>query len=173
MDNDLDGTFSPGDIPLAGITVKITEVVYNNGYVGVGVTDGNGNYSIDSTGLSPTDYNVQAHVNLDFSFCTTGINPAGGGLGPGQVINFGFKNCCTWFWQSHWVRKACWVYPNGQDNPGQFRITFIDKKKGHIFFKTFMYPQATLAQYAAIIAAPSKGRWVLHNLKGWGKVLVS
>ncbi len=172
MDNDLDGAFSTGDVPLAGIPVRIYEVVFNNGFDKTSVTDGNGFYSIDSTGLTPTDYNVQAYVNLDYSFCTIGSNPAGGGLGLGAVVNFAFKNCCTWFWQSRWVRKACWVFPNGQDNPGQFRLTFIDKKKGRIFFKTFAYPQATIAQYAAIIGAPSKGRWVLHNLKGWAKVLV-
>ena len=173
LDNDADGLFSPGDMPLAGKTVQITEAVFNNGYVGIGVTDGNGQYSIDTTGLSLTIFTIQAFVNMDYSFCTTGTNPHNTNLGGGEVIDFGLKNCCTWFWQSRWVRKACWVFPNGQDNPGQFRLTFIHRKKGCLDVRTFIYQQATLAHYTAIIAAPSKGRWVLQNLKGWGKIQIA
>jgi hypothetical protein len=148
-DKNGNGTQDAGEPGLAGLTVTITEVGFLNGFTGTAVTDQSGTYSIDSTGMGATDYSTKVTINDEWN-CTNGTNPNIGTIGPGSVVNFAFQPRCTRV-VSSWLYKVCFLPGLG------VRVTFKHHHKG-LF--TVLYPGTTQADYNALLAAASKGRWI-------------
>jgi len=147
-DRDADGLLGPGDVPLAGLRVRISEAVFLIGYDQSAVTDASGFYSIDSTGLGATTYHIRVYISDEWSPIFG--NDFDYNTGPGQVDDFPFIELCTRV-QSSWLVKVCFIPARG------VRVTFKNRH-GRLF--TCLYPGTTLADYVQLREAASKGRWI-------------
>ena len=147
-DRDGDTFLGAGDKPLAGLRVRITESVFLNGYDQSALTDGAGYYEIDSTGLGATTYHIRVYISDEWAPVLG--NDFDYNTGPGQVNDFPFITRCTRVISS-WLVKVCFIPSWG------VRVTF---KNGHGRLFTCLYPGTTIADYVALRAAASKGRWI-------------
>jgi hypothetical protein len=154
LDKNANGVQDAGEPGMAGVTVTIVEAAFLNGFSGQGITDGNGFYTIDTTGMGATNFTMQVQIHDDW-ISTTQPNPNTGTFGPDDVWNWGMAPRCVRTPQSSWVWKVCFFQGQG------VTVTFKDrtKHKGHKLF-TCLYPGTTLTDYAELLAAASKGRWI-------------
>jgi hypothetical protein len=139
---------SPGNVPLAGVTVQIA----GNGFLGQSVTDASGFYNIDTAGMDPTGtlpFTWQAFLSDEYFISGYSGNPYTANIAPGDV-RMGDMLLYSKRVASSWLSKVAFIQNKG------VRVTFKDHKG----LVTVLYPTTNLQDYFDLIAAPSKGRWI-------------
>lgn len=154
IDKNGNGLKDPGDQGLQGIIVTIIRTD-TGALFGQCLTDGNGFYTIDDSGLMAVNYTISINISQDYIMTATPNPNTSGSITTGDVLNFGCLPRCTRTPESSWVWKVCFYDGQG------VMVTFVDhfKHKSRKFF-TCLYPNTTLKDYTILIDAASKGRTI-------------